>query len=44
MNNITHLYLIDHKELLKLAEEVQTEETIKLGIDKLRARVHKNRV
>jgi antitoxin StbD len=35
--------LIEDKELLKLAEEAQTEETVKVSIDDLRARVHKNR-
>ena len=35
--------LIEDKELLKLAEEVQTEETVKVSLDDLRARVHKNR-
>ncbi|WP_349929819.1 antitoxin (plasmid) [Acinetobacter sp. A1-4-2] len=36
--------LIEDKELLKLAEEAETEETIKVSLDDLRARVHKNRV
>lgn len=35
--------LIEDKELLKLAEEAQTEETVKLSLNDLRARVHKNR-
>lgn len=35
--------LIEDKELLKLAEEVETEETVKVSLDDLRARVHKNR-
>ncbi|MEJ2900487.1 antitoxin [Acinetobacter sp. NS-4] len=35
--------LIEDKELLKLAEEAETEETIKVSLDDLRARVHKNR-
>lgn len=35
--------LIEDKELLKLAEEVQTEETVKVSLDDLRVRVHKNR-
>ena len=36
--------LIEDKELLKLAEEAQTEETVKVSLNDLRARVHKNRV
>ena len=35
--------LIEDKELLKLAEEAQTEDTVKVSLDDLRARVHKNR-
>ena len=35
--------LIEYKELLKLAEEAETEETVKVSLDDLRARVHKNR-
>lgn len=35
--------LIEDKELLKLTEEAETEETIKVSLDDLRARVHKNR-
>ena len=35
--------LIDDKELLKLAEEAQTEDTVKISINDLRARVNKNR-
>ena len=35
--------LIEDKELLKLAEEEQTEETVKVSLNGLRARVHKNR-
>lgn len=35
--------LIEDKELLKLAEDAQTEDTVKLSLDDLRARVHKNR-
>ncbi|MDD2946147.1 MAG: type II toxin-antitoxin system prevent-host-death family antitoxin [Acinetobacter sp.] len=35
--------LIEDKELLKLAEEAETEETVKVSLDDLRARVHKNR-
>ncbi len=35
--------LIEDKELLKLAEEAQTEDTVKISLDDLRARVHKNR-
>ena len=35
--------LIEDKELLKLAEEAQTEETVKVSLNDLRARVHKNR-
>ena len=35
--------LIEDKELLKLAEEAQTEETVKISLNDLRARVHKNR-
>lgn len=34
--------LIEDKERLKLAEEAETEETVTLSIDDLRARVHKN--
>lgn len=35
--------LIEDKELLKIAEEAQTEETVKVSLNDLRARVHKNR-
>ncbi|MCX0340190.1 type II toxin-antitoxin system Phd/YefM family antitoxin [Acinetobacter radioresistens] len=35
--------LIEDKELLKIAEEAQTEDTVKVSLDDLRARVHKNR-
>lgn len=35
--------LIEDKELLKLAEEAQTDETVKVSLNDLRARVHKNR-
>jgi antitoxin StbD len=35
--------LIEDKELLKLAEEAETEETVKMRLKDLRARVHKNR-
>ncbi|UIJ77225.1 type II toxin-antitoxin system Phd/YefM family antitoxin [Acinetobacter sp. SH20PTE14] len=35
--------LIEDKELLKLAEEAQIEETVKVSLNDLRARVHKNR-
>lgn len=35
--------LIEDKELLKLAEEAQTEDTVKVSLNDLRARVHKNR-
>ena len=35
--------LIEDKELLKLAEEAQTEDTVKISINDLRARVNKNR-
>ena len=35
--------LIEDKELLKLAEAAQTEETVKVSLNDLRARVHKNR-
>jgi len=35
--------LIEDKELLKLAEEAQAEDTVKVSLDDLRARVHKNR-
>ncbi len=35
--------LIEDKELLILAEEAQTEDTVKVSLDDLRARVHKNR-
>ena len=35
--------LIEDKELLKLAEEAQTEDPVKVSLDDLRARVHKNR-
>lgn len=35
--------LIEDKELLKLAEEAQTEETVRVSLNDLRARVHKNR-
>lgn len=34
--------LTEDKELLKLAEQAETKETVKLSIDDLRARVHKN--
>lgn len=34
--------LIEDRELLKLAEQIDTEETIKVSINELRARVHKN--
>lgn len=34
--------LIEDKELLKLAEEVQAESTVKLSLDDLHAQVHKN--
>lgn len=36
--------LIEDKELLKLAKEAQTEETVKVSLNDLRARVHKNHV
>ena len=35
--------LIEDKELLKLAEEAQTEDTVKVSLNDLRARVHKSR-
>ncbi|RKG43248.1 type II toxin-antitoxin system Phd/YefM family antitoxin [Acinetobacter chengduensis] len=35
--------LIEDKELLKLAEEAQAEDTVKVSLDDLRARFHKNR-
>lgn len=35
--------LIEDKELLILAEEAQTEDTVKVSLDDLRARIHKNR-
>lgn len=35
--------LIEDKELLILAEEAQTEDTVNVSLDDLRARVHKNR-
>ena len=35
--------LIEDKELLKLAEEAQTEDPVKISLDDLRARVNKNR-
>lgn len=34
--------LIEDRELIKLAEQIDTEETIKVSINELRARVHKN--
>lgn len=34
--------LIEDKELLKLAEEAKTEETVKVSLNDLRARVHEN--
>ncbi|HFE9777814.1 type II toxin-antitoxin system Phd/YefM family antitoxin [Acinetobacter lactucae] len=34
--------LIEDQELLKLAEQVDTEETVKVSINELRARVHKS--
>lgn len=34
--------LIEDKELLKLAEEAKTEETLKVSLNDLRARVHEN--
>ncbi|WP_254202749.1 type II toxin-antitoxin system Phd/YefM family antitoxin [Acinetobacter sp. BY484] len=34
--------LIEDKELLKLAEDVQAESTVKLSLDDLHAQVHKN--
>lgn len=33
--------LIEDKELLKLAEEAQTEATVKISLNDLRAQVHK---
>lgn len=35
--------LIEDRELIKLAAQVDTEETVKVSINDLRARVHKNR-
>ncbi|EXF58144.1 antitoxin of type II toxin-antitoxin system [Acinetobacter sp. 1294596] len=34
--------LIEDKELLKLADEAQTQETVKISLNDLQARVHKN--
>jgi len=34
--------LIEDQELLKLAEQVDTEETVKVSINEIRTRVHKN--
>lgn len=34
--------LIEGQELLKVAEQVDTEETVKISINDLRARVHKS--
>lgn len=34
--------LVEDRELLKLAEQVDTEDTVKVTINDLRARVHKN--
>lgn len=34
--------LVEDRELLKLAEQVDTEETVKVSINDLRARVHKD--
>ncbi|ENU30005.1 hypothetical protein F991_02492 [Acinetobacter sp. CIP-A165] len=34
--------LIEDQELIKLAEQVDTEETVKVSMNDLRARVHKN--
>lgn len=36
-------YLIDEVYLLQLAEKAKSEETIRITLDDLRARVHKNR-
>ena len=35
--------LIEDKEVLKLAEEAKTEDTVKVSLNDLRARVHKKR-
>jgi len=34
--------LVEDRELLKLAEQIDTEETVKVSINDLRARVRKN--
>ena len=36
-------YLMDEVYLLQLAEKAKSEETIRITLDDLRARVHKNR-
>lgn len=42
-NEILNNLVQEDRQLLKIAEEVETEKTIKISINELRARVHKNR-
>ncbi|WP_248131209.1 type III-B CRISPR module-associated protein Cmr5 [Acinetobacter radioresistens] len=42
-NEILNNLVQEDRQLLKIAEEAQTEETVKLSLHDLRARVHKNR-
>ena len=42
-NEILNNLVQEDRQLLKIAEEVETEKTIKISSNELRARVHKNR-
>src|SRR5690606_29126148 len=42
-NKILNNLVQEDRQLLKIAEEVETEKTVKISINDLRARVHKNR-
>ncbi|MFV5403571.1 type III-B CRISPR module-associated protein Cmr5 [Acinetobacter sp. 228] len=42
-NEILNNLVQEDRQLLKIAEEVETEKTVKISINDLRARVHKNR-
>lgn len=41
-NEILNNLVQEDRQLLKIAEEAQTEETVKISLNELRARVHKN--
>lgn len=42
-NEILNNLVQEDRQLLKIAEEAETEKTVKISINDLRARVHKNR-